>query len=214
MQLVRARSLTLLMVLSCWVNAESLSLAQNGNSEPTAPETRLAIGGYCAVCVHEMHDWIKGSPKHTLDHDGLTYFFAGHKQKVKFLADPDKYAPVLSGDCVVCQSRMNRRIPGSVRNAVFHRERLYLFPDQQQKEMFKDNPEAYTKVDLALDGNCAVCQREMNKQVAGKPEVMTVHRGLRYFFPSEKQRKTFLSNPEKYEAKPPVVRDKSTSVLR
>ncbi|MCI0493261.1 MAG: hypothetical protein L0Z07_10020, partial [Planctomycetes bacterium] len=108
----------------------------------------------------------------------------------------------LGGDCTVCFANMGKRVAGSVRHAALHEHRLFLFPSAEQKKEFQAHPDKYVDVDLALDGNCAVCQVEMHKDVPGKPEIAAIHQGLRYLFPSEKQRDMFLANPAKYAAKP------------
>ena len=55
-----------------------------------------------------------------------------------------------------------------------------------------------TKVGLALEGYCPVCVIEMKKWVRGKPKYQTTYDGKTYYFPSEKQKKMFLSSPAKY----------------
>jgi YHS domain-containing protein len=160
----------------------------------------VALEGYCPICVTNMGKWIKGSPAHQATYDGKAYYFPSEREREVFVSDPAKYVPALGGDCTVCYAKMGKRVPGDIRHAAIHEGRLHLFPGEKEKQAFLSNPAAYTNVDLALDGNCAVCLAHMGKQVAGKPEFTAVHNGLRYLFPSDRERQAFLADPGKYAA--------------
>jgi len=114
------------------------------------------------------------------------------------MANPEKYAPVLGGDCTVCQLDMNQRNPGSVHHAAISGGRLYLFPSAAMKDKFRADPGRYVQADLALGGKCVVCRVEMNKEVDGNPETAVTYGGMRYLFPGQDQMKMFISNPAKY----------------
>ena len=183
---------------------------QGFNSRGTAPPMasgsrhdsadQVAMEGYCPVCVMEMKKWVRGSAQHAARYDGKVYYFPGERQKQMFLANPAKYVPALGGDCVVCAAKMSERVAGNIRYAAFYRNRLYLFPSDKQRAMFRQNPSKFADFDLALGGNCVVCLVEMNQQVPGKPEFTVVYHGMRYQFPGAKQRDMFLASPEKYAA--------------
>ncbi|MEM8913339.1 MAG: hypothetical protein AAGC97_16355 [Planctomycetota bacterium] len=173
--------------------------SQTRSVSPSATKPApVALRGYCPVCVVEMKKWIAGKPEHSVVFDGKTYLFPGEEQKKMFVSNPAKYTPALGGDCTVCLSNMSRRMEGSVQFPALYEGRLYLFPSDEQKKEFQSNPAKYAKVDLAMGGQCAVCQVEMNQVVAGKPEIATIYKGMRYLFPGEEQRKMFLASPEKY----------------
>ncbi len=182
------------------------ALAQSSSRNPARgsghADQSVAMEGYCPVCIIEAKKWMRGNSQHAVRYDGKVYSFPGEDQKQMFLANPAKYAPALGGDCTVCFAEMKERVPGSIRHAAFYKNRLFLFPSGEQKGMFAADPARYDKVDLALDGLCAVCMVEMNERVEGKPEFAVVHQGMRYFFPSAKQRDMFLADPAKYAARP------------
>ena len=67
------------------------------------------------------------------------------------------------------------------------------------------DPSKYNKADLAFAGNCAVCRVEMNQEMAGNPDISVTLGGLKYLFPSDEQRKMFISNPGKYTVKPTAM---------
>ena len=143
---------------------------------------------------------MKGNPEIQTSYDGVTYQFPNEAIKKTFLADPAKYVPALGGDCIVCYAKAGKRVPGSIRHTASHAGRLYLFPSDREKQAFLAAPEKFAKTDLVLDGNCAVCLKHANKKVPGKPEFTAIHKGLRYQFPSDRERQMFVKNPERYAA--------------
>ncbi|MEO2045410.1 MAG: hypothetical protein ABGX16_02420 [Pirellulales bacterium] len=173
---------------------------QNGASGNKAGQVQQGMEGYCPVCLKDMKKWVRGNPAYQAVYDGHVYSFMSDAQKNTFLADPLRYVPVLGGDCVTCLAKMSQRMPGNIRHAAYHRGRLYLFAGKDQKQIFLKDAATYANVDLALNGNCPVCQVEMQKNVPGNAEISTILNGKRYLFPSAKQQNMFLSNPKKYVA--------------
>ncbi len=171
-----------------------------GSAQRTQPRVPVALEGYCPVSLKTMHKWVKGDPSIKTVFDGHAYHFAMKDAKGMFLKNPAKYVPVLGGDCAVSLVKMNKRVPGNIRHAVNHKGRLFLFANEKAKKMFAADPKTYANADLALGGNCVVCLVDIKRAVPGKPEFTVFHKGLRYLFPSAKQRDQFLANPKKYEA--------------
>lgn len=175
---------------------------QQARPAPSAGEATLALRGYCPVCLVNMKEWVPGKPEFSATYDGHVYRFPGAEQLELFRADPAKYTPALHGDCVVCLNDMGRRVPGDLNFAQIYRGRVYLFPGEEQRQMFRADPAKYADADLALGGTCAVCRVEMQQEVAGKPEYAVHYDGLRYLFPGPEQRAMFLANPAKYAVRP------------
>lgn len=169
-----------------------------GSAQRTPEQAPLALDGYCPVSILEMKKWVKGNPAHKSVYDGKTYLFANEQGKRMFDSDQAKYVPALGGDCVVALVKMGKRVPGNLRHAAFHDNRLFLFSNEDAQKMFLAQPTAYANADLALNGQCPVCQVNMNQRVAGKPDIAAFHKGFRYLFPATEQRQTFLANPEKF----------------
>ena len=163
-----------------------------------ASQATLALEGYCPVSVVEMRKWVKGHPAYQSVFDGHLYRFANADGKAMFDANPAKYVPALGGDCTVALVKMGKRVPGNIRHASIREGRLFLFSNADGHKMFQANPAAYVNADLALDGNCAVCAANMGKSVAGRPDIVAIHNGLRYLFPSEELRDQFLASPERF----------------
>ncbi len=164
----------------------------------------LGLSGFCPVSILKAEKWMQGSPKHQVSYDGLSYQFPAAEIKQTFLSDPIQFAPVLNGDCVVCLAKVRKRVPGSVRHAAKYKDRLYLFSSVEEKQMFLNNPAEFAQVDVAMDGNCTVCQINAGKTVPGNPQHVARYNGLRYFFHGENEKQTFLNNPEKFAVDGPV----------
>lgn len=157
-----------------------------------------ALGGNCPICLVEMAKIIPGSNKHTITFDRQVYYFPSDKEKGMFAANPAKYAPALGGDCVVCRVNMGVRMPGKAEFAVVHNKRAYLFPSAKERDLFMADPKKYENADLGEEGYCSVCAVMAKKWVAGKPEIVSVYDGMRYYFPSADEKKAFDADPAKY----------------
>lgn len=155
----------------------------------------VALDGKCTVCLGKMNKLVDGKAEFTSDYDGKTYRFPSVEQKKMFDADPAKFIPALGGDCVVCLVELGQRVPGKADFSLVHKERLYLFPGQEQLDMFKKDPAKYEDADLALNGACPVCLVKMDKVVKGDPKFTVVHDGLRYLFPGPEQKAMFEKDP-------------------
>jgi YHS domain-containing protein len=161
-------------------------------------QPRIGLEGYCPVCVLDANKWAKGSPEHQATYDGVTYYFPEEAIKEKFLASPAKYVPALGGDCIVCYAKLGKRVPGSIHHTARYDNRLFLFPGAEQQQAFLSNPKEFANVDLALSGDCAVCQVHANKRVAGKPEFTEIKGGFRYQFVSAREQAAFRKDPAAY----------------
>ncbi|MFT5525398.1 MAG: YHS domain-containing protein [Pirellulaceae bacterium] len=177
-------------------NAENKALFE---ATPTkyedAGQPLLALDGFCAVCLRDGNGWVKGSEAFSTLYDGREYRFPAADQRNTFLAAPQKYIPVLGGDCVVCLVKMNKRVEGSNFHTTYYRDRLFLFPSGEIKQQFKAAPEAYANADVALQGNCAVCLVKGGKQVPGSAQFQYLYDGLRYVFPSNAELTMFKTDP-------------------
>lgn len=122
--------------------------------QPVADSMPLGLEGYCPVTLAEKQAWAEGRPQYGVRHRGRTYLFAGPEQQRTFLADPDRYAPALSGDDPVLAFDQGRSMPGQRRYGVVCQSRMYLFASPETCEAFKANPEKYA-------GRVALAERNM-----------------------------------------------------
>lgn len=182
MRFVRSELIACAAAMGAWATASAADLP-------------LALEGKCSVCLGTMGKLVDGKATITSDYDGQTYRFPSAEQKQMFDADPAKFVPVLGGDCVVCLVDMGKRVAGSPEYSLIHEGRLYLFPSEEQKRLFKMSPAKYAKADLALGGDCPVCLVKMNKVIKGDPAHAVVHDGMRYLFPSPERKQMFEKDP-------------------
>jgi YHS domain-containing protein len=114
---------------------------------PTPPDTHgpmpLGLEGYCPVTVVERGSWVEGRPQWGARHRGRTYLFAGPEQQQAFLADPDRYAPALSGDDPVLAFENSRSQPGRRAYGVSYQSRMYLFSSPETRAAFTADPDRY-----------------------------------------------------------------------
>ena len=124
---------------------------------PAAEETMpLGLEGYCPVTLVEKQVWTEGRPQYGARHRGRTYLFAGPEQQQTFLADPDRYAPALSGDDPVLAFEQGKSMPGQRRYGVVCQSRMYLFTSPATRDAFAANPDKYAgRVALAEQNTTA-----------------------------------------------------------
>lgn len=198
---------TVLVVLLALMYSTSYSHAQSGSGtkhmnmmqgSATKKTQRVGLRGYCPVCIIEARKWERGRPEFHTVYDGVKYLFPSAAIKQKFDATPAKYVPALGGDCTVCYAKMGKRVPGSVQYAAIDKNRLYLFPSNEQKQMFLKDPTAFFNVDLAANGECVVCRKMANKRVPGSKDHAVIHDGLKYLFPSAKEARAFEQSPQNF----------------
>jgi YHS domain-containing protein len=85
-------------------------------------------------------------------HRGRTYLFLGPTEVKNFLADPDKYAPVLSGNDPVMAVENQQLVPGRREFGVYSDNRVYLFADERSRINFEKNPQRYSADALQAAG--------------------------------------------------------------
>jgi len=117
----------------------------------------LALDGYCAVQLWD--DMAENAPKWTLGdrrwgaiHRGRTYLFAGPEHQQRFLAEPDRFAPVLSGNDPVVAVDEHGEVGGRREHGVFYNDRIWLFSSEDSLETFRGNPDYYAEQALHAMG--------------------------------------------------------------
>lgn len=103
----------------------------------------LGLEGYCPVTLAEKGQWTEGRAQWGARHRGRTYLFASEEQQRAFLADPDRYAPALSGDDPVLACDKGASAPGQRRYGVTYQSRMYLFSTPETRSQFAANPNRY-----------------------------------------------------------------------
>jgi len=103
----------------------------------------LGLDGYCPVQLGENERWVLGDRRWGLIHRGRTYLFASPEDRDRFNADPDRYAPVLSGNDVVLAVERGEMVPGRREHGGWFEGRVYLFSSEATFARFDANPYHY-----------------------------------------------------------------------
>ena len=103
----------------------------------------VALGGYCPVELSRNGRWVLGDLRWTVVHNGGIYRLSGTEQRREFLADPDRFTPVNSGNDVVLSVANGRSVPGQTVYCAIYDNRLYMFSREATQAEFNKNPERY-----------------------------------------------------------------------
>ncbi len=76
-------------------------------------------------------------------HRGRTYLFAGPEEQRRFFADPDRYAPLFSGNDIVLAADLGQIVPGMRQHGVFLGGRVFLFSSEETLAKFVRDPSRY-----------------------------------------------------------------------
>ncbi len=113
---------------------------------PVLPEGTPELGfeGYCPVSLQQSQKWVRGNKTYGAIHRGRTYLFAGEGERQKFLASPDAYSPVFSGNDPVKMLDENEQVAGSRKYGFEYRNAFYLFSSNETMERFASQPDKYS----------------------------------------------------------------------
>lgn len=114
---------------------------------PAGPrvEAPIALDGYCPATLAENDSWQPGDPRWGAIHRGRTYFFVSEAHQQRFLADPDRFSPVLSGYDATRLIDSGEAIVGKRGHGMWFRGKMYLFADEASLERFQRAPEHYAQ---------------------------------------------------------------------
>jgi YHS domain-containing protein len=103
----------------------------------------VALNGYCPVELSRNGRWVLGDLRWTVVYHGWIYRLSGAEQRQQFLDNPDRFAPVNSGNDVVWSVAKNRNIPGQTAYCAIYNNRLYMFSSAATQAEFNRTPERY-----------------------------------------------------------------------
>ena len=112
--------------------------------EPNVGNPPLGFDGFCPVQMIERKQWVIGDKRWGAIHRGHTYLFAGPEEQKRFLASPEAYCPVMSGNDPVLALDRNQTVPGRREHGLFCFNRIYLFSEEASLQQFLRNPNRYS----------------------------------------------------------------------
>ncbi len=129
----------------------TLALLAGLAAAPAAQSNHPPFGleGFCPVSLYEKGQWTRGDPQYGVIHRGRTYLFVGPQEKQRFFAEPDRFAPVVSGYDVVLALEQGKNVPGRREHGVYFNRHVFLFADEASLNRFSKNPNYYA--DQALE---------------------------------------------------------------
>jgi YHS domain-containing protein len=78
-------------------------------------------------------------------HRGRTYLFTSQAQQQKFLSDPDRYSPILSGIDPTQFIDSGAVADGKRNHGMWFRGKMYLFSSEESLQRFQGSPEYYAQ---------------------------------------------------------------------
>ncbi len=112
-------------------------------AEPMVFQRRgLAIGGTDPVAYFTQNGPVQGSASYSADWNGATWQFASAENRDRFVADPERYAPVFGGYCAFAASR-GYLAPTIPEAWTVYEDKLYLNANLRARELWlNDLPDA------------------------------------------------------------------------
>jgi thiol-disulfide isomerase/thioredoxin/YHS domain-containing protein len=116
---------------------------------PVSARPPLGLDGFDPVTLIERHRstpndphcWVQGDPRWGVVHRGTVYLFAGPNEQRRFLADPDRYSPALSGNDPIIAFDQGRLVQGTRQFGTFYGDRVYLFSSSENLAKFAQRSE-------------------------------------------------------------------------
>lgn len=102
----------------------------------TAAGAPLGLHGVDPVALVNTGKWQEGNAKHTVNHDGVSYYFTSKANADAFKAQPAAYIPQNGGFCTFGVS-VGKKFDGDPRFAAVEGGKLYVFLNKDIYEMFK-----------------------------------------------------------------------------
>ncbi len=139
------------------------------NAPAASANPPLGLDGYCAVQLSVNERWVPGNPQWGAIHRGKTYLFSGPEEQRQFLADPDRYAPVLDGCDIVNVVDRGQGIDGRREHGAWFQDRVYLFASEQALQRFSAEPQRYLTACRQLGLNVPVVPMDTTADLSRRP---------------------------------------------
>lgn len=121
------------------MGAAAATVPGRANAAAPAP-VQPAFGGNSLVSARDARSVIAGSSRHQLKWKGQLLYFATDEELQTFSANPQRYWPMLDGDCALTLLESNRRVQGDLEHAALFRGRVWVFSTAEEMREFVAAP--------------------------------------------------------------------------
>jgi YHS domain-containing protein len=116
---------------------------QAGYQRPADSTGMPVLEGFCPVELVQNERWVVGDARYAVVYRGRTYYLAGPEQQRRFVANPERYVPALSGLDPVASVDEGRPVAGQTDHCVVYDGRLYMFSTPGNLARFRQDPKRY-----------------------------------------------------------------------
>ncbi|MCA9075057.1 MAG: YHS domain-containing protein [Planctomycetaceae bacterium] len=102
----------------------------------------VGLKGFCPVALRDERSLKDGKAAYISFYHAKAYYFASAQAKAAFDDNPEKYAPASNGHDVTLMALTGETLEGSLDNAVWYKDRLYLFSSDENLKTFMAAPSA------------------------------------------------------------------------
>ena len=113
------------------------------SNEDSAEDSRPAFDGLCLVSMLDERKRETGSALYKTVHAKRTLHFSSKENLAEFQARPEKYWPLLDGQCPVSKARGEKTLQGDPKTVAVFRGQLIFFKDLAHRKDFAKNPRGY-----------------------------------------------------------------------
>jgi Tfp pilus assembly protein PilF/YHS domain-containing protein len=122
----------------------SVAMAIEPNGRATAEShNEPTLARCCLVTLFTERRFVPSVPDHSVEYEGVRFYFSTADAADRFAADPSRYLPAAAGLDVVAIRRQGATVPGELRHATWFRGRLYLFALDEHLAAFQTHPYRY-----------------------------------------------------------------------
>jgi protein disulfide-isomerase len=124
--------------------APAVAAAPQQQLVPSNAAPPVVLDGCCAVTMVETRKLKKADPQFGAVHRGRTYLFMSAAEQTKFLADPDRYAVILSGFDPVRFAKTGELVEGKREFGMMYQQKIYLMSDEAALNEFTASPQFFS----------------------------------------------------------------------
>ncbi|MEM8680411.1 MAG: thioredoxin fold domain-containing protein [Planctomycetota bacterium] len=124
-------------------NSGSAHQAQQASAQMPSVQPLMGLEGYCPVTLIENEKWEAGDAKWGARHRGRVYLFQTAAAQQRFLAEPDRYSPVLSGFDPMVYLDSGQLVEGHRAHGLRFQQSVVLFSSEESLTRFTQDPQGY-----------------------------------------------------------------------